>query len=542
MSLEQNLREMERSREAYWRRYPATSPVKLRWRALTVRHCFHVLPGESVLEFGAGTGLWTEHLVPTLRGENPITAVVFNEDFAAEAAGRSLPNTKFIHVADLSDLPAESFDYVVGTAILCHDQYAQNLATLYRLLKPGGQLLFFEANYWNPQVFLKNTIRPLGRWSGDAECQIGMRKYQLMKQASHQGFTHIEVIPYDIVHPLTPRLLIRAVQSTAFILEHAPVIRDLCGTLYIWLAKPGNARRRHVNLATHPGLFGSTSFVIPCHNEEMNIPRLVDALVETYDEYIHEIIIVNDNSRDHTAEVTREVMEREPRVKLINRQPPNGVGRALRDGYAAATGRYILTMDCDFLLILPEFRDLFDRIAAGRDGAIGSRFSYESVLINYPFLKILCNRSFHLLVKLTLLSGVRDVSNNLKLYRAEILKSLEIEEPHFAANMETGLKPLLSGYDIEEVPISWINRTADMGASSFKIVKVAPNYFGALMRTIWNVWRGRRDFRKKAELRAEAKSIVGVEPSARLYDEQQRHHRQPDAYLAEESLEEIKPR
>ena len=46
MALEANLREMERSREAYWRRFPATSPVKLRWRALTVRHCFHVLPGE----------------------------------------------------------------------------------------------------------------------------------------------------------------------------------------------------------------------------------------------------------------------------------------------------------------------------------------------------------------------------------------------------------------------------------------------------------------------------------------------------------------
>jgi hypothetical protein len=54
---------------------------------------------------------------------------------------------------------------------------------------------------------------------------------------------------------------------------------------------------------------------------------------------------------------------------------------------------------------------------------------------------------------------------------------------------------LLAGYDIEEVPISWINRTVDMGTSSFKIFNVAPNYFGALMRTIWNVWRGRRKFR-----------------------------------------------
>ena len=153
-------------------------------------------------------------------------------------------------------------------------------------------------------------------------------------------------------------------------------------------------------------------------------------------------------------------------------------------------------MDCDFVLLVPELRDLFDRVAAGREGAIGSRFSYESVLINYPFFKILCNRAFHLLVKLTLLGGVRDVSNNLKLYRADILKTLDIEEPHFAANMETGLKPLLAGYDVEEVPVSWINRTVGMGASSFRIVKVAPGYFGALMRTIWRVWRGRRDFSK----------------------------------------------
>ena len=50
-------------------------------------------------------------------------------------------------------------------------------------------------------------------------------------------------------------------------------------------------------------------------------------------------------------------------------------------------------------------------------------------------------------MKLTLLPNVRDVSNNLKLYRSDILKTLCIEEPHFAANMETGLKPLLEGYD-----------------------------------------------------------------------------------------------
>jgi SAM-dependent methyltransferase len=498
MSLEQNLQAMERSREAYWRRYPATSPVKLRWRALTVRHCFHVVPGESILELGAGSGLWTEHLLDALRGENPVTAAVFNRDLADAAERRALPNTRVVHVTALDALPAESFDYIVGTAILCHDAYEENLAALYRLLKPGGQLLFFEANYWNPQVFLKSVIRPIGRWAGDAKCQLGMSKFHLMKSASHQDFTHIEVLPYDIIHPLTPRMFIRPLQSIAFILEHAPVVRDLCGTLHIWLVKPGRADRPRVNLATDPQLFGSTSIVIPCHNEEMNVRRLIDALVQTYDAYIHEIIIVDDNSTDRTAAIVQEAMQEEPRIRLVRRKPPNGVGRALRDGYAAATGRYVLTMDADFVLLVPELRDLFECVGAGHDGAIGSRFSHESVLINYPFVKILCNRAFHCLVKLMLLPHVRDLSNNLKLFRADILKTLDIEEPHFAANMETGLKPLLARYDIKEVPMSWINRTTGMGASTFRIVGVAPGYFRGLMRTTWHVWSGRKDFRKPA--------------------------------------------
>ena len=141
MSLEENLKSMERSREAYWLRHPNTSPFKLRWRALTVRHSFHVLPGESILELGAGSGLWTEHLSTVLRGESPITAAVFNDEFAESSP--VIPNVKFTKINSLhNDLPAESFDYVVGTAILCHDQFPQNLAALYRLLKPGGRFFF----------------------------------------------------------------------------------------------------------------------------------------------------------------------------------------------------------------------------------------------------------------------------------------------------------------------------------------------------------------------------------------------------------------
>ncbi|MDQ2713102.1 MAG: glycosyltransferase [Acidobacteriota bacterium] len=490
VSLEANLQEMERGREAYWLRYPATSPLKLHWRAVAVRHCFHVLPGETVLELGAGTGLWTQHLTEVLRGENPITAAVFNDSYAKELEGKGLPNVRTERVHSLAELPMSSFDYVVGTAILCHDLYAHNLRALQRILKPGGQILFFEANHWNPQVFIKNVIPLIGRWAGQSRCQAPMRKYRLLKTASEQGYTNVEIVPFDIIHPRIPRVLIGALQAASYIVEHAPVIRELCGTLYIWARKPGGSENRPaINLANRPELFGAVSVVVPCHNEEMNIPLLVRQLLQFYNSYIREIIIVDDNSSDKTAEVTLQLAREEPRVKLVSRKPPNGVGRALRDGYAAATGAYILTMDSDFVQILPEFRDLFEAVANGKDGAMGSRFSYESMLINYPFAKIVANRAFHALVNVASPVRARDLSNNLKLYRAEILKNLVIEQPHFAANAETGLKPLLAGYNVEEVPISWINRSIDMGSSTFQVAKVAPGYFSALLSM---VWRNRR--------------------------------------------------
>jgi len=492
LTLEANLREMELSADTYWRKYPGSTPIKLRWRALTVRHCFHVLPGESILVLGAGSGVWTQHLDEVLQHENPVTAVVFDERFQHSPTFEKSASIHCVLVKDLArDLPAGSFDYVVGTAILSHDRYPENLKAVHRLLKPGGSFLFFEANHWNPQVWVKDHFKWIGRWAGQPACQVGIRRYRLMQNASGQGLTHLEAIPYDIVHPRVPAFLVRFVQSWAFVFEHTPLLKEMCGTIYFAGRRPSEVEKRRtpINLARHPQFFGAVSFVIPCHNEEMNIDTLVEQLVGFYGDYIHEIVIVNDNSRDRTAEVTREVARREPRVKLVDRKPPNGVGLALRDGYAAATGQYILTMDCDFVQILPEFRDLFDAIAAGYEGAIGSRFTHDSIMVNYPFFKILANRSFHLLVRLVLRLGVRDISNNLKLYRAEIFKTMNIERPGFAANAETGLKAKLAGYRLKEVPISWINRTVDMGSSSFRIVKVAPGYAQALLGMIW---QGRR--------------------------------------------------
>lgn len=464
MMVDQRLRAREESREAYWLRHPSTASVKLRCRASTARHCLHILPGESILEIGAGSGLWTEHLTGVLKGENPITAVVFDQKFANQGSRKRLPNTCFTLVDSLLDLPAASFDYVVGTLMLSHDHVAESLQALYRLLKPGGMLLFFELNHSNPAHI-----------------------------ASQQGFTDIQFIPYDILYSGLPRSVVRTVQPMAFVLEQLPLMRRLCGSALISAQKPGiRSKECTAALATHKALFHSASVVVPCKNEEQTAPKLISELLRLYGDYIHEILIVNDNSSDRTAECVLEIAAQDPRIKLINRQPPNGVGRALRDGYAAASGRYILSLDCDFVHLLHEIRDLFAVVAAGHDGAIGSRFSHESVLIAYPWAKMLCNRTFHLLLNMFLPTPVHDISNNLKLYRAEVLKELPIRQNGFAANVETGIVPILDGYDIREVAISWIGRTADMGSSSFRLLGVAPDYIQVLWRLVFGARRPKK--------------------------------------------------
>ena len=123
--------------------------------------------------------------------------------------------------------------------------------------------------------------------------------------------------------------------------------------------------------------------------------------------------------------------------------------------------------------------------------AIGSRFSRESVFLNYAFIKILANRGFHILANLLLGKHFRDATNNLKLMRKEVLNSLVLEADDFAANAETGLQPILLGYKVEEVPISWINRSVDMGFSSFNLLNTGPNYFVVLFRLVFRKWMGR---------------------------------------------------
>ena len=73
------------------------------------------------------------------------------------------------------------------------------------------------------------------------------------------------------------------------------------------------------------------------------------------------------------------------------------------------------------------------------------------------------------------------MTNNLKLMRREVVQNLVLRQPGFAVNAETGLQPILMGYQVTQVPISWINRTPGMGTSSFRLMRVGGGYWEVLV-------------------------------------------------------------
>ena len=501
MNLLARLKENEQARCHYWDHRDYFLDLRLKWRAQMARHMFHLLPGESILDLGCGMGQWTRALSAVNQHRNPICAATFDPQCHEQLQQQDLPeNIELVLVNSLpEDLKGRQFDYVVGWHMLPVENYGQFLLAVKQLLKPGGQFLLFEPNPWNPYYVLRKTLARLFLFFRKSKRRAQFNRIEMLSILSEIGFTGIKILPYDFLFPPVPKFLLWPMQNLSLIFENMPYIRNFAGELYLWGRNPAPEgwEKPMVNLACHDSLKGRVSVVVPCHNEEANIVPLVHSLRGYYDDYLYEIVLVDDNSCDRTAAVAEQLGKEDSRIKLVRRSMPNGVGRALRDGLAAAQGDYILLMDCDFQHILPELTGLFEAADQGADVAIGSRFSRDSVLLNYPFTKILANRAFHILARILFRKPLRDLTNNLKLMKQEVARKLRLESDDFAANAETGLQPLLMGYDVVEVPISWINRSVDMGFSSFHLTKTGPNYLKVFLRLF-----GRRLFGKDIVLPA----------------------------------------
>jgi glycosyltransferase involved in cell wall biosynthesis len=200
--------------------------------------------------------------------------------------------------------------------------------------------------------------------------------------------------------------------------------------------------------------------VVPCFNEETTILRLLDRVLES--PWVAEIVVVDDGSTDRSCELLATVSDE--RV-LVFQQPSNrGKGAALRRGFAEVRGEFVVVQDADLEYDPAEYGLLLAPLLDGRaDVVYGSRF-----LSGHPhrvlyFWHSLGNRLLTLASNMLTDLNLTDMETCYKVFRRDVIQSVEIEEERFGFEPEITAKLAARRLRIYEVGISYSGRTYEEG-------------------------------------------------------------------------------
>lgn len=225
--------------------------------------------------------------------------------------------------------------------------------------------------------------------------------------------------------------------------------------------------------------------VIPAHNEQDCIEQTVcDIIKELNKENIeNEIILVDDNSTDSTPRIADDLVRRYANVKVIHRGPPRGFGRTVQKGLMNASGDAVAIIMGDMSDDPKDLVKCFRKIEEGYDCVFGSRFTKDSIVKDYPLLKLFINRLANTFIRILFLIKYNDVTNAFKCYRVEVIKAIQpLHALYFNITVEMPLKAIVRGFSHVQIPINWYGRKS--GVSKLGIKQMARKY----LFTVLYVW------------------------------------------------------
>ena len=205
------------------------------------------------------------------------------------------------------------------------------------------------------------------------------------------------------------------------------------------------------------------SIVLPAYNEEGNIERVVrdavaaaGALVRDY-----EIVVVDDGSRDRTAEILAGlVAEVGPRLRVLRHTVNLGYGAALRDGFRATRGELVFYTDSDNQFDLRELASMLP-LMNGCDAALGYRVDRQDA-----WMRKVVSGGFNRLSSLVFGMSVRDLNCSFKLFRGDLIRRLPIDSTDFFVDTEMVARLHRSGCRYVQRGVRHLPRTA--GRSSVR--------------------------------------------------------------------------
>ncbi|HCO24427.1 MAG: cell wall biosynthesis glycosyltransferase [Gimesia sp.] len=224
------------------------------------------------------------------------------------------------------------------------------------------------------------------------------------------------------------------------------------------------------------------SVLIPAYNEEQNIGKCLAEIQSVLrKEHIpYEIIVVNDNSTDGTAEIVLEKIKTDSAIHLENRTLPSGFGRAIRSGLSVVQGDVVIIYMADQSDDPNNLVDYYRKIEEGYDCVFGSRFIQGSHVENYPHFKRFVNRIVNTVMKYMFWTRFNDLTNAFKAYRTEVIEDCgPYHASHFNITLEMSLGALIRKYNIAEIPINWYGRT--WGCSNLHLREMGRKYLSTLL-------------------------------------------------------------
>jgi dolichyl-phosphate beta-glucosyltransferase len=202
------------------------------------------------------------------------------------------------------------------------------------------------------------------------------------------------------------------------------------------------------------------SIVIPAYNESARIPATLRSVVECVrgNGWPAEILVVDDGSRDATAEVVRAFAAEAPEVRLIQNPGNRGKGFSVRNGLLQALGETVMFTDADLSAPIEEAERLFAAIADGADIAIGSRWLERTrQTIRQPLYRQFFGRCFNGVTRAVMGLPFADTQCGFKAFtRAAAQTVFQLQTiDRWGFDPEILFIALKRGYRVDEVPVSW---------------------------------------------------------------------------------------
>lgn len=234
------------------------------------------------------------------------------------------------------------------------------------------------------------------------------------------------------------------------------------------------------------------SVIIPAYNEGERLPASLDQVLAhiAQERWTAEVIVVNDGSRDHTADLVRAYARKHPAVRLVENPGNRGKGYSVRNGMLNANGDVLLFTDADLSSPIHEAKKLFAALDAGADIAIGSRWlRAELQTRRQSLLRQLFGRVFNLLLRLILGLRFVDTQCGFKAFkRAAALRVFPRQRiERWGFDPESLYLARKAGLSVAEVPVQW----AHDERSKVSPLRDGTRMFFELLRVRWNDLTGK---------------------------------------------------